>query len=201
MADFGAMIRAWRCRRLAVALVDYSEGVLAAAERGRVERHVAGCVRCAATLAALSAVPAVLRPAAAARDDAFWAAQRRQVMQAIRAPVAEEEEYSAQRGFDWRLAMPVAVAAVVALAGYLSLRPPSVPGEVVLDALSPEDLTALTEVSGGIVATQDLVPEVAVEAGDALDGAVEAGWIRVEPAPAWADLDDEDLEALKGITG
>lgn len=205
MADFGAMIRTWRCRRLAATLVDYNEGVLAAAQRGRVERHVADCARCAAAVAALAAVPALLRPGTVARDDAFWAAQRQRVMQAIRIPAEgeeeEEEEDSAPRGYDWRLAMPVAVAVVIALAGYLSLRPPSVPGRVVLDALSREDLTALTEVSGGMVAAPDPVSEVAADPGDALDGAVEAGWIRVEPAPAWADLDDEDLEALRGITG
>jgi anti-sigma factor RsiW len=194
------MIRAWRCRRLEAALVDYSEGMLAGAERERVERHAAGCARCAAALAALVDVPALFEPAAALRSDAFWVGQRQRVMRAIREPVAPAEELQ-PRGFDWRLAMPVAVALVVALAGYLSLRPPSVPGEAVLDALSPEDLAALTEVSGGIVAAPDLVPEVAADPSEALEGAVEAGWIRIEPPPAWADLDDEDLDELRGITG
>jgi hypothetical protein len=175
--------------------------MLTGGARARVERHVAGCAKCAATLAAFADLPALLTPATGLRDDAFWAAQRQRVMQAIRVPLAAAEERSPMRGFDWRLAMPVAVAVVVALAGYLSLRAPSVPGEVVLDALSPEDLTALTEVSGGIVALPDPVPDVAAEPNQALDGAVEAGWIRIEPAPAWADLDDEDLEELQGITG
>ena len=50
MVDVGAMIRDWRCRRFAAALVDYNDGALSAAERARIDRHLAGCPRCAPEL-------------------------------------------------------------------------------------------------------------------------------------------------------
>jgi anti-sigma factor RsiW len=116
MADVGTMIRARRCRRLAAALVDYAAGESAPAERRRIERHVAECGRCAATVAALADLPAVLRSAAPARDEAFWRAQRTRVMRAIDSG-ARRRERPLPVGFDWRLALPLAAAVAIALAG------------------------------------------------------------------------------------
>jgi anti-sigma factor RsiW len=202
MADLGAVIRAWRCRRLAAALVDYSDGTLAAGGRARVERHLAGCARCAEAVAALSDVPAALRATAPLRDDAFWAAQRRRVMHALRdgdAPPAR----APLRALDWRLALPVVAAAAIAVAGYVSLRPPSAPGAVALDTLPPEDLAALVEVAGGLVAPHDLLPDAHAMDG-AVGGAIEAGWISAADLPAptgWGDLDADDLDTLDGMLG
>jgi hypothetical protein len=105
------------------------------------------------------------------------------------------------RGFDWRLALPVILAAVIALAGYLSLRPPSAPVTVVLDALSPADLATLAEVAADIVPENDLLPDADPELRDAVEGAIEAGWIQADDPPAWGTLDAEDLETLRGIVG
>lgn len=190
------MIRQWRCRQLAAALVDYADGVLASAERERVERHLAQCARCAAAVASLREAPALLRHASAEANDAFWAAQRERIMQQIDTPPPRARE--PQRGFDWRLALPVAAAAVIALAGYLSLRPPSVPGAVVLDTLSPDDLVALVEVAGSIVPAQDMLPDSALSPQAALDGALDAGWIRTDDA-GWDD--DADPQELRGTPG
>lgn len=202
MADLGALIRDWRCRRLAAALVDYGEGTLAPAVRARVARHLEDCARCAEAVAALRDVPRALRGAPVARDEAFWSAQRQRVMQAIRSADVSPEP-TPQRGVDWRMALPVAAAAAIALAGYLSLRPPSAPGEVALDALPPEDLAALVEVGGGVVAPEDPLPEVR-PTGGAVHGAIEAGWIRADDLPVsarWGDLDADDLDTLNSMVG
>ena len=105
------------------------------------------------------------------------------------------------RGFDWRLALPVAAAAVIALAGYLSLRPPSAPVTVVLDALSPADLATLADVAADIVPEDDLLPDADPELRDAVQGAVEAGWIQADDPPGWGTLDADDLETLRSILG
>jgi len=196
------MIRAWRCRRMAAALVDYGDHALLPRERARVERHLAGCPRCAAAVTALADVPARLRGAPAARDDVFWAAQRRHIMDAIRTDVAAPEPVR-PRGFDWRLALPVAAAAAIAVAGYLSLRAPLVPSEVALDTLPPEDLAALVEVAEGFAPSPDVLLD-AHSASGAIGGALDAGWIRTDDpaaAPAWSGLDDADLDTLTGIIG
>jgi anti-sigma factor RsiW len=190
------MIRQWRCRQLAAALVDYADGVLASPQRERVERHLAQCARCAAAVASLREAPALLRHDSAEANDAFWTAQRERIMQQIDTPPPRARE--PQRGFDWRLALPVAAAAVIALAGYLSLRPPSVPGAVVLDTLSPDDLVALVEVAGSIVPAQDMLPDSALTPQAALDGALDAGWIRTDDA-GWDD--DTDPQELRGTPG
>jgi anti-sigma factor RsiW len=199
MADLVAMMRAWRCRHLAAALVDYSEGVLGPADRERVERHIARCAGCAEAVAALRDLPVLLSRDAVRRDEAFWATQRQQVMERIDAP-----PHDARRplpGFDWRLALPVAAAAVIALAGYLSLRAPAKPSEVLLNTLAAEDVAVLVEVADDIVPAQELLLDSEVGSRAALPGALDAGWIRDDEAPTWADLDDEDLEALQGMTG
>jgi anti-sigma factor RsiW len=200
MVDVGAMIGDWRCRRFAAALVDYDDGALSAAERARVDRHLACCPRCAAAAEALAEVPVTLRGAATPGDQAFWAAQRRAVMDRIDAAGAPPERPPLQ-GFDWRLALPVAAAAVIALAGYLSLRPPSAPVTEVLDALSPADLATLTQVAADIMPEEDLLPDADPSTRDAVEGAIEAGWIQADGPPAWGTLDADDLETLHGIVG
>ena len=47
-------------------LMDYLEGVLAAAEREAVEAHVAGCPRCVAFIESYRQTPRILRAATAA---------------------------------------------------------------------------------------------------------------------------------------
>jgi hypothetical protein len=121
-------------------------------------------------------------------------------MQAIRRADARVEPV---RRFDWRLALPVAAAMAIALAGYLSLRPPSAPGAVALDALAPEDVAALVEVGGGVVAPQEPLPELRTTSR-AVRGAIEAGWVRGDDLPAaarWSELDAGDLQTLSGIIG
>lgn len=204
MADVGTMMRAWRCRRLAPALVDYADGALTPAARARVEHHLAGCARCAETVAALSEVPAALREPAPARDDAFWAAQRQRVMQAIDSGERPAPARAPLVGFDWRLALPVAAAAAIALAGYLSLRAPQTPGEVALDALPPEDLAALVEVAGGLIGPQQELLLDIHTSGGAVSGAAEAGWIRADDLPVptgWSELDDDDCDTLTLMIG
>jgi hypothetical protein len=104
-------------------------------------------------------------------------------------------------GFDWRLALPMAAAAVIALAGYLSLRPPSAPVTVVLDALPSADLAALAEVAADIVPEEDLLPDIDPRTREAVEGAIEAGWIQADDPPAWGTLDTDDLETLHDIVG
>jgi hypothetical protein len=104
------------------------------------------------------------------------------------------------RRFDWRMALPVVTAAIIAVAGYLSLRPPA-PGEVALDALSAEDLAALVEVARNIVPEPELLPDAYGGWRAAFGGALEAGWIRADGPPGWGDLDRDDLEGLREIVG
>ena len=106
-----------------------------------------------------------------------------------------------QRGFDWRLALPVGAAAVIALAGYLSLRPPSAPIAVVFDALSPADLAALVGVAADMAPEDELLPDAEPALRDAVEGAIEAGWIRADDPPAWGTLDADDLATLRDIVG
>jgi anti-sigma factor RsiW len=196
------MIRDWRCRRLAAALVDYAAGGMSEPMRSRIEEHIAACPACAAASAGLVEVPPAGGATAPTRDDAFWRAQRDSVMQAIgeRRPRAMRAPAT---GFDWRLALPIAAALAIGLAGYLSLRPPATPGEVALDALPADDLSALIEVAGGILPAQELLPPVGSRV-DEMGGAVDAGWIGADdlPPPAgWGDLDDGELDALHGMLG
>ena len=195
------MIAAWRCRRWNGALVDYADGALEADVRAQVERHLATCERCTAALAALTGVSAALREASVARDESFWIAQRQATMRSINAAGAEREELEerAGRGFDLRVALPFAVAVVIALAGYLSLRPPAKPGEMAINTLPLEDLTVLSEVTEETVGPSDGVLELNVDAEGAAAGAFEAGWVHVDQAPGWGELDDDDLDTLNGI--
>jgi anti-sigma factor RsiW len=197
------MIRAWRCRRLAPALVDYSEGGLPPGERLEIERHLADCPRCAATAAALADARTIAAGPPVVRDESFWVAQRQRVMQAIEAAEASPEP-APLRGFDWRLALPVAAALLIAIAGYLSLRPPSAPGEVALDALPSGDLAELVEVAGALIPEDELLPDLHVGTTRVVAGAVDAGWVPADDlpgAPAWGELDDDDLDALNGMLG
>ncbi len=202
MADVRIMMRDRRCRRLAALLVDYAAGDLPAPQRRRVEEHVAGCAACASAVVALCEMPAALSAAAPIRDDAFWSAQRDAVMKAIGREQPRPIR-ARMTGFDWRLALPIAAAVAIAFAGYLSLRPPTVPGSIALDALPAEDVSALIEVAEGILPPQDLLPAVGSR-GDEIGGAVDAGWIPTDELPApggWGGLDDGDLEALHGMLG
>lgn len=197
------MIHAWRCRRLAPALVDYSEGGLSPGERHEVERHLADCPRCAATAAALADAPAVTAGPLVVGDESFWVAQRQRIMQAIAAAEASTAP-APLRGFDWRLALPVAAALLIAIAGYLSLRPPAVPGEVALDALPSGDLAELVEVAGALIPEDQLLPDLHVGTTPVVAGAVDAGWVPADDLPgssAWGELDDNDLDALNGMLG
>lgn len=187
------------CEDLAASLVDYVDGSLPAAARASVAEHLAGCSDCAATHAALIDLPPRLRVGGAEPDDRMWAAQRQRIMQRI-----EEAETAAERaasGFDWRLVMPIAAALVIALAGYLSLRPPSTPGTVVLDALAPDDLAALIEVAGDLVPADDLLPDVQTDTTEVVEGAIEVEWIRADDLPGWGSLDDDDLDDLHDMLG
>ena len=195
------MIREWRCRRLAAALVDYAAGELSAPMRRRVEEHIGVCPACAAASAALAEVPPAVRATAPTRDDAFWRAQHNRVMQAIGERPARAMR-TPLRGFDWRLALPLAAALAIGLAGYLSLRPPEAPGEIALDALPGDDLSALIEVAGGILPAQELPP--VGSRVDEVGGAVDAGWIDVDDLPptvGWGELDDGEIDALHGLLG
>lgn len=203
MADRRAMTRAWRCRRLAAALVDYAAGNLAAPARRRCEEHLAGCADCTALVGALADLPAALRDTMPVRDEAFWRAQREGIMDAIRTGSGRRVG-APRRGFDWRLALPVAAALAIAFAGYLSLRPPATPGEIALDALAPEDLSALVAIAEGIMPSQELLPDIGTGVGGAVGGAVDAGWIGADELPppsGWGELDDDDLEALHALVG
>jgi hypothetical protein len=195
------MIAAWRCRRWNAALVDYADGSLEADARAHVEHHLVTCARCTAALASLTGVAALLRDAPVARDEAFWIAQRQATMRSINAASAERAEVEERTGwgFDLRLALPVAVAAVIALAGYLSLRPPAKPGEMALNTLGLEDLTVLSEVAEEAVGPSDGVLDLNVDAEGAAAGAFEAGWVRADQVPGWGELDDDELETLNGI--
>jgi anti-sigma factor RsiW len=201
MADIGTMIREWRCRRLAAALVDYAAGKLEPPMRRRIEAHLDTCAACAAARAALDEVPPAVHATAPIRDDAFWRAQRDSVMQAIGERPARAVR-TPLTGFDWRLALPIAAALAIGLAGYLSLRPPEAPGEIALDALPGDDLSALIEVAGGILPTQELPP---VESRvDEIGGAVDAGWVDGDDLPppvGWGELDDGEIDALHGLLG
>ena len=53
------------CREGVERLMDYLDGVLPAADRERIDAHVAGCPRCVAFVASYRATPRILRAATA----------------------------------------------------------------------------------------------------------------------------------------
>jgi len=70
-------MKSFRCWGLRGSLVDFAEGRLDDQRRESIERHLAGCAGCAATVLSLREVPAELRRLASADPgEEFWARQR-----------------------------------------------------------------------------------------------------------------------------
>lgn len=208
MAILGRLVKSWRHQRYAARLVDYADDRLPAAERQRLAHHIEGCADCGASFDALRSVPDRLRASAVEPDEAFWRRQRQDIMGAIRdLPDPAAEEPRARVVLDLRLALPVAVAAAIAIAGYLSLSRPAEPVSDValrLEYLQPDSTMVLAEVAEMLVPTQDLAADLDLSDGAALGAVVREGWAVPGSATAPADLEglsDEDLETLAGFVG
>jgi len=194
----------WQCWRLRASLVDFANGALAAKEQVRVGQHLAGCARCAASLAALrEVVPLVAELPAVKRDEADWRRQRANIMRAV----AREKDRRALPAADhfWRPALSVAAVVLVAVAMHRFFQRPLV---------SPTGLATASRVSadgGGteiLDLAQVLIPQTELSMPEALFNdlgaavAAYARWIGVEPLaepPHLQDLNDDELETLQEL--
>jgi len=119
----------WRCRAYRAWLVDAAAGDLASHRQDRLNAHLAVCAVCAADLAALRDVPALLSTSAVPDPgEDVWRRQRQAIGRAIRQATPPQPAWIAwqlwvDRWSAWR--MPVAAVVSVALAlVVLRLAPP-----------------------------------------------------------------------------
>jgi hypothetical protein len=160
MAEAGLMWWWWTCRRLRARLVDFDAGTLDIAQRAGIEAHLAACLRCSASLAALRDVPPMLRAGdEPAPDDAFWRSQRQSVMKAIRdlprpapaAPAPARRPLVTRPG--WMTWAPALVAATAVLA-LVTVRPGTIWRPVSsaptagIDGLDDPTLLSLSDLAG-----------------------------------------------------
>ena len=188
------MWRWWTCRRLRSRLVDLASGDLPAAERPRVELHVAGCAACRDALAALHQVPALLESSESPDlGEEFWRDQRRSIMETVRdlpTPARVRHwwrpEPSGRPRRPWVAWAPVLAAATAVLA-VVALHPgqrwqPSDVGTGV-DRLDDPALLSLSDLAGDDVADPGLGVEVVSSE---------------QPMP---ELSDDELAALSQLVG
>ena len=206
MAHMRKLINAWRCRRLIARLVEFADGTLATPQQRRVEQHVAACTRCAEALAALREVPKAVRAATIDRGDAVWDGQRREIMRTVRQLPETAPHRRLTPAFDWRLALPVVTAVLIAVAGYWSLWHPAQPTLNLaryLDAMEAEDVTLLAEVAESLVPTTELSLAEQFADGGVVGSMAEDDWIEESFAVPLDphDLNDVELETLNGLIG
>lgn len=208
MAGPRDILKRWRCRRLAAALVDYADGVLPEGARPRLERHLAHCPRCRDELTALREMPALLQAAEIRRDESFWARQRQDILRAVRTQAAPAR--SRVPRFAWQAAVAaVAVAAIVIAGARLLQRPKQpllaraqLPADV--DALDPDATAALSDVAATLVPLPETKPATTENDDLLLAAAAREAWgpsHTLEITPEIADLSDEDLETLDEMVG
>ncbi len=195
MDGAGLMWRWWTCRRLRSRLVDLASGDLPAAERTRVELHVAGCAACRDALAALHQVPALLESSASpGTDEEFWLDQRRSIMRTVRdlptpAHVRHwwRPEPSGRPRRPWVAWAPVLAAATAVLA-VVTLHPgqpwqSSDLGTTEVDRLDDPALLSLSDLAGDDVPDPGLGVDVVSNE---------------QPMP---ELSDDELAALSQLVG
>jgi hypothetical protein len=194
------MIADWRCRRLAPRLVDLAAGDLPPRYRLRVERHVAGCAQCREALSAMRAAPEALRAVASADEPQVdWERHRRDIMRAIR--TLPEPRIDRLRAFEWRLALPVAAALLIAFAGlrmFWGTR--SVPRSAAPSAASSPVLNDLAEL---VLPDDDLLQLDSMPEQTARE-LVADGWADpgdVAPDRDLDDLSDDEIEELADFVG
>jgi anti-sigma factor RsiW len=196
------MIADWRCRRMTPRLVDLADGALPAAHRDRVERHVAACAACREALHALRDAPAKLRALGdQTGPEVDWERQRRDIMRAVRT-VPEPAGRRVSSGFDWRLAMPVAAMAVIAIAGVAVLRKPNshIRASAERAGIAAPELADFAEV---VLPFDELLEFDVMPEGTAL-GLVDGGWAGEVGDAVPRELDDfsdREIEELAGLMG
>src|ERR1700687_3012680 len=164
------MIR-WRCRRYQPLLVDDADGVLDAARRQELNRHLAACVRCTSDLAALREVPAVLHTSTFPDPgEEFWRSQRQAIGQVVRNLPAPHSTWQfawvreALRLSPWRFPVALAASLLVVLFVYRFAErvqaPTPEPGPHVA-ALDPDALGALSELMQAVIPRDDFIPALA----------------------------------------
>ena len=167
---------ALECQRYLPLVVDLAEGTLAAADRGRVEAHVAGCAECRDALDAVREAPDILGISGGppAPDDAFFAAQRRNVMRNV--GLIDDALARERRTGRWRTAVTALAASVLAAIGvrWTMLPPPGT-----------------TPHAGMQLARAELVQTFTGPDGLLADGDLDGD----DP------LNDEDIEALDDFLG
>jgi len=148
------------CQRLREWLPEYAEGMSAGRRRGRLERHVAGCPRCAQEVADLRAVVRVVRSAQA---DPLPQA----VLAEIRQAVARRAAPRPVPVWQWRLLAPaaaVAVLAVFALAFHGRMRGEhyGMAGPQLMAKASQEQVTPPAEPAPAAASESDVGQELGV---------------------------------------
>ncbi len=190
------MWRWWTCRRLRPRLVDAAAGTLDASERARVTAHLARCGRCAADVAALRDVPALLRAEDATLGEEFWRRQRAAIMRKVRGlpePAAPSPRWQPRPPIAyprrWVVTWAPAVVAAMAVAVVLARRVappwrvgPETPATDV-EALDDPTLMSLSDLAGFSSPDAEQTARMAEDAG---------------PLP---ELTNEELDALAQLVG
>jgi anti-sigma factor RsiW len=129
-----------KCERMESAMLAVVDGRATAAERERVETHVAGCGACARRMEEMRAAWSALDQLPGLEPSPGFDAR-------LRARLGEQPAHSRWLGwFPGNLRLVAAVAALVAVAVWISLRPPmrsSSRTPVAAEAPSQEDFTVV----------------------------------------------------------
>jgi anti-sigma factor RsiW len=204
----------WRCRRYRAWLVDAADGTLDASRQPRLNTHLTACAACAADLASLRAVPALLQATAVPDPgEEFFRQQRQDIHRAIRGaqPAAATWQPWPRRPIDlttWRLPLAVAASALLALCVlHLTVprrHPRAYPPAAAVATLDTGVLTELQDVMHVIIPRDDVLT-LAAQADDPALATAPRGaplGLRAEPS-LWDahDLDDEALDHVGDLLG
>lgn len=191
------------CAALEPVLVDYVDGTLGPREAKRLQEHCASCADCAAALDALREIPGKLleKPI----PPVSWEAQRQRIMEQIDG--IQRAESARREGFDLRVVLPLAAAALIALAGVVSLQSVgrdvsgTAPARAAL-LFAMEDPEARGELSETLGEPLLLAEPVTLEDRRSVAG---SGWLTDELAgeigPPLDDLNDDETAELEQILG
>jgi anti-sigma factor RsiW len=141
----------WQCRFYRAVLVDHADGVLAAAQRQRLTRHLAHCAGCRTDLEVLRDLPSVVRTSTVPDPgEAFWRQQRQAIGRSIRSLPQPRAASQVERLLDtlrwnpWRYPLAATLALLLALLVYQTVeRPPAPRGAVTAAQLAALDTDAL----------------------------------------------------------
>jgi hypothetical protein len=207
MAFTREILMRWRCRRIEACLVELAEGTATGKRRRRIERHVAGCARCADALADLREIPAELRGLKTPdRGDAFWLGQRNQIMASLPgAPPAGSRAAVPRLRRGWQAALAPVAAGLVAVAGYWLLHTPSAPHRRTMwepGEGGDQMAIALLDVSASLFPEESVLPPMEASDGALWCSLAARGWGgEIAEPPDMQTLTDDEIETIENLWG